>query len=294
MSQEAEHPSFRTIASLFQIPTPEEFVEEEDEPRAPKVGRTADESDALGRACLTDGNYEAAIKHFQRACTQREPGDIRSQIDLAGAMEYADQAPQALRQYQRALQIQHEALEPELGISDVLRRYGRYRESIEHLQEAVKKEPGNPYVHIKLAETLRDAGHPVAALTAAQGAIAAKPDGAFYHYWTGDLLTSMKRYDEALDALRAAIELSPGDDFLYLRAAVAFWGANRTVEAIKSVRLASDLDPAKHLYHGLLGVLLEETGQLEDSQLESDRAKLMDRYDQDMLDRLLDEMGIEL
>lgn len=284
-------PSFSTIAELFQIPIVADI--EVDEPRAPKVGRTADESDALGRACLSDGDYRKAIDHFQRACTQREPSDIRSQIDLAGAYEYADQAPQALRQYLRALEIQQDALEPQLGLSDVLRRYGRFRESVEHLQAAAKADPTNPFVHLKLAETLREAGHPQAALVAAQGAIAAKPDDAFYHYWTGDLLISMRRYDEALDALRAAIELSPGDDFLYLRACVAFWGADRRPEALKSIRLASDLDPDKHLYHGLLGVLLEECGQLDEARLESDRAKKMDRYDQDLLGRLMDEMQIE-
>jgi len=292
MAQEPETPSFRAIADLFEVPLSDDALEFDEEER-PKLGRTAEESDSLGRACLSDGDYRKAIEHFQRACTQRDPGDIRSQVELAGALDYADQAPQALRQYQRALQVQRDAIEPTLGISDVLRRYGRFRESIDHVREAIAKEPSNPYLHLKLAETLRDAGHPKEAFVAAQGAVTAKPDDAFYHYWIGDLLISLARFDEALDSLRAAIELSPGDDFLYLRACVAFWGAGKKAEAIKALRLASDLDPEKNLYHGLLGVLLEETGQKEESKLESDRADKMDRYDHDSLGRLLDEMGIE-
>jgi Flp pilus assembly protein TadD len=74
---------------------------------------------------------------------------------------------------------------------------------------------------------------------------------------------------------------------------VAFWRANRHPEAIKAVRLAGELDPSKHLYHGLLGILLDEDGQMEEAALESDRAEKMDRYDHDMLGRLLDEMKIE-
>jgi tetratricopeptide (TPR) repeat protein len=104
----------------------------------------------------------------------------------------------------------------------------------------------------------------------------------------------MERYDEALEYLRAAIELSPGDDYLYLRATVAFWCAERRVESIKALRLASELDPEKHLYHGLLGILLEETGQIEEAALESGRAQKMDRYDEDTMSRLLSEMKIEL
>src|SRR5437762_2573277 len=104
MAQESQTPSFRAIADLFQVPVSREVLEFEEGPELPKIGRTAEESDSLGRACLSDGDYQRAIEHFQRACTQREPDDIRSRVDLAGALEYADQAPQALRQYQRALQ----------------------------------------------------------------------------------------------------------------------------------------------------------------------------------------------
>ena len=74
---------------------------------------------------------------------------------------------------------------------------------------------------------------------------------------------------------------------------VAFWRAGRRTEAIKAIRLASELDPEKHLYHGLLGILLDENGQAEEAALESGRAEKMDRYDHDMLSRLLDEMKID-
>ena len=47
------------------------------------------------------------------------------------------------------------------------------------------------------------------------------------------------------------------------------------------------------MYHGLIGILLDEMDQLDESKLESDRAAKMDRYDHDMLGRLLDEMLIE-
>jgi tetratricopeptide (TPR) repeat protein len=285
-------PSFQTIANLFQVPIGDETVEDNESPRN-KTGKTAEESDELGRQSLSDGDYETAIRHFREAIRQRDPNDISSRIDLAGAYDYSDQAPQALRQYEKALRIRQEAAEPHVGKSDLLKRYGRFREAIEQLEEAVRLEPGNAFYHIKLAETLREMGERKRAVVAAQGAIAAQPDEPFYHYWVGDLLTEIGRYDEALDSLRAAIELSPGDDFLYVRTMVAFWGAGRRPEAIKAIRLASELDPEKHLYHGVLGVLLEEMGQLDEARQESERAAKMDRYDEDALGRLMDEMGIE-
>jgi len=284
-------PSFKTIADLFAAPQPDQLEVREE--RRKREGKDASESDELGRQSLNDGDLEAAIKHFRRAVEQRDPNDISSRIDLAGAYAYGDDAPQAMRQYEKALRLKGEAVEPLVGISELYVRYGRFRDAIQQLEDAVEREPGNPYLHIKLAETLREAGEKRRALRAAQNAVVAKPDDPFYHYWIGDLLIVMKQYDDALESLRAAIELSPGDDFLYLRATVAFWGAGRRQEAIKSLRLASDLDPNKHVYHGLLGILLDEMGQHEDAQQESDRAGKMDRYDHDTIGRLMDEMGIE-
>jgi len=284
-------PTYRTIADLFSVVQPEK-LEIEDSPRS-KTGSTAEESDALGRQSLGDGDFETAIKHFRRAVEQRDANDITSRIDLAGAYDYSDQYPQALRQYEKALRLNTEATEPKLGISDLYKRYGRFREAIAQLEDAIAKEPANPHYHLKLAQTLHDAGEKKRALAAAEKAVLAKPDEAFYHYWIGDLLIEMGQYEDALESLRAAIELSPGDDHLYIRAAVAFWRDGRKAEAVKSVRLASDLDPAKHLYHGLLGILLEESNLADEAQQESDRAAKMDRYDHDLLGRLMDEMGIE-
>lgn len=288
---EGNEPSYKVIADLFKVeqPTDLEIVEE----KRKKEGETAAESDELGRQSLTEGDFENAIRHFKKAIEQRDPDDISSRIDLGGAYEYSDQYPQAMRQYEKALRLQEEASEPHVGISDLYKRYGRFRDAIVSLETAVEKEPGNAYYHIKLAEALRDAGERRRALAAAQNAVIAKPDEAFYHYWIGDLMIQMELFDDALESFRAAIELSPGDDFLYLRASIAFWRADRKQEAIKAIRLASDLDPAKNLYHGLLGILYEELGQLDEANLESDRAKKMDRYDHDILGRVMDEMGIE-
>ncbi len=284
-------PSFKAIADLFQVNQPDnlEIVESETK----RHGDNAEESTILGRQSLNQGDVVNAIRHFKEALARRDPTDVSARIDLGGAYEYGDDYPQAFRQYEKALRALKDASEPFVGLADLYKRYGRFQDAIAKLEEAIVREPENSHYRIKLAQTLREARHRERAVVAAQGAIAVQPDVSFYHYWLGDLLIEMERFDEALDSLRAAIELSPGDDFLYVRATVAFWRADRKVEAIKALRLASELDPEKHLYHGLLGILLDETGLMEEAALESERSEKMDRYDHDMLGRLLDEMRIE-
>lgn len=288
----SEQPSFSQIADLFALQLPAAKPASANSPRR-KEGKDAVESEELGRQSLSDGDYETAIRHFKKACEQREHGNPDTLVDLAGAYDYADQAPQAMRQYEKALRLQNDAVEPQLGLSDLYKRYGRFRDSIEHIHKAIEVEPNNPFYRFKLAETLREMGERNRALLAAQAAVTAKPDEPLYHYWIGDLLIELGRYDEALESLRAAIELSPGDDFLYQRACVAFWCAGRQQEAIKAVRLASDLDPEKHLYHGLLVLLLNAAGMTEEAELERNRADKMDRFDQENLKRLAIEMGLD-
>ena len=287
-----EQPTFTQIAELFQRelprvkPTPSQLRAKK------KEGSDAAESEELGRQSLNDGDYETAIRHFKKACEQRGEPNPDTLVDLGSAYDYADQAPQALRQYEKALRVQRDAPEPHLGLSDIYKRYGRFRDAIEKLQKAIELEPGNAFYRIKPAETFREMGEPTRALEAAHAAVVAAPDQSFYHYWIGDLLIELGRYEEALESLRAAIELSPGDDFLYQRACVAFWRTGRKQEAIKAIRLASDLDPEKNVYHGMLELLLSETEMTVEADLEQERASKMDRYDKEILKRLAAEMGL--
>ena len=160
---------------------------------------------------------------------------MQGRIDLAGAYEFAEMAPEALRQYEKALRVRRDQPEPLLGLSQVYKRYARYKDSLKQLEEALAIEPRNAFYQFKLAEILREIGDKEAALTAARLAVSLAPVDPFYHYWVGDLLIEMRQFDVALEALRAALELSPGDDYLYLRTASAFWGAGRQQEAVKAI-----------------------------------------------------------
>ncbi len=285
------NPSFRQIAELFNVVDFEGDSEVRQLKDAAK-GKTASESEELGKLRLSEGDYQNAIRHFKEAIDQRGQTNASQLIDLAGAYDYGDLELQAFRQYKKAYKADEDVSEALIGLADILRRSGRFRDSVGELEKAIKLEPGNAYYHIKLAEALREMGEPTRALEAAQYAIVVKPDEPFYHYWIGDLLLQLKRYEDALQSFRAAIELSPGDDHLYLRAAVAFWQTGRHAEAIKAIRLASDLDTEKFVYAGMLEALLRADGQEVEANLEVERAEKMDRYDRDVMNRTLQEMGI--
>lgn len=285
-------PRYQQIAELFGLYVEPPSDEGQPERKERLTGRSAEESDEMGKESLAEGDYEEAINHFKRAIEQRDPGDIKSHMNLAGAFEVTDQAPMAMRLYLRALRQRKDEPEPYVGLASVLKRYSRFREAAAELQNAIELDPGNAFLHSQLAQLLREMGEKKRALVAAMGAVAAAPDQAYYHYWIGDLLMSMGRWGEALDALQAAIELSPGDDHLFLKSAISFWADGKRAQAIKALRLASDLDPSKHLYHGLLAVFLKAEGHEEDAALEEPRAAQMDRYDLENLKSILKQIGL--
>src|SRR5687767_3164207 len=131
------NPSYKQIAELFGAPR---FTEGDIPTALPRKskGTNAQESEELGRQSLNDGDYEAAIKHFRNAIEQRDATDIHARVNLAGVYEYAEMAPQALRQYEQALRIKEDADEPHVGLSQIYKRYARYKDSMAEMEAAIK------------------------------------------------------------------------------------------------------------------------------------------------------------
>ncbi len=267
--------------------SPEEETDESKLRRRAKKGVDAKESAALGAECLEDGDYEAAIRHFRTGIEQSGAADAALRLDLGGAYEYADREAEALRQFRVAERIEESSPEPHIGASQIYKRAGKYRESLEELDRAIALEPGNAFLKFKKAEVLREVKLFDAAIAGAAAAAAAAPTDSFYHYWVADLLIELRRFEAALEPMRLALELSPGDDHLYFRASAAFWGAGKPNEAIRAIRLASELDPDKPLYHGLLARFLRHTGLNDEAEMEEKSAEKMDAYDREQLARVV-------
>lgn len=256
-----------------------------------REGKTREQSQEIGRLCMSEDDYEGAIIHFRRALEQSTGDRHEVLLELGAAYEAAGMSPQAYKQFKSAAKIR-ETGELARGIGDLLESYGKNSEALKELARAIEIEPGNAYNHFRQAELLRKMGYPKMALEAIAGAVSFSADDAFYHYWMGDLLLQMHRFEEAVKSFAAAAELSPGDDRLYQLSGVALWGAGKQTEAIRAVRLASDLNPEDRINYGLLEVFLRLDGQVLESQQESKKSAEMETYDRDVIVRLLSHVGI--
>ncbi len=282
-------PEYEKIAELFGL-TVEGDLEPEDAPRERlREGRTSAESAEIAAERLAEGKVAESVRFYQQAIEQKGEEDAGLFTDLGAAFEYGDEAPQAVRQYLKALKSSPKESEPLLGLSAIFRREGRFHESVARLEEALKEQPEDAYLWCKLAETLREMGERKKALTAIEMAVRNKPDQSHFHYWMGDLLIQMGRYEESLEAIRAAIQLSPGDAHLLLLASVGFWRTGRQQDAVRSMELASDLDTEDRLYPAIATFLKSKLDPGSEAP-----SRDLDRYDEDRMARLLRQMGINL
>lgn len=259
-------------------------------PARDKVGENAEESQNLARQSLSDDDYEAAIMHFKKAVEQ---GAEEVDFELGAAYETADMVPQAFLQYEKARKTKENG-DLFIGLSTLYKRNGEVQAAVKQLEDGIKKEPHNAYLHFKLAETLRQMGYRKAARSAVEGAVAVAPDDPFYHYWLGDLLLEMGEFEEAGKSVQAAIELSPGDELLFQLAGICLWGQGKYPEAIRATRLAGDME-ADNMVHALvLHKFLVENGQTEEAALEEAKVSRAEEYERDKANRVLKPLGLSV
>ncbi len=278
----------KVINELFGL-VDDDLRESKPTPAASKVGRDAEESSRLGEQCIEDGDFPAAIKHFKKAIEQTENPDAREHVNLGGAYDAADMEDEALAEYETALSRNDASADAQAGVSQILRRNAKFRDSIQSLVKAAEKDPKNPHYYFNLAEAYREIKEYKLATKAAEEAARLGGDDPFYWFWLADLLIDLRKFEDALRPMKEAVDRSPGDDHLYLRAGIAFWGAGKKAEAIKSLRLASELDPENALYLALVDLFAKHSGEAD--SLPS-KARTLDAYDQDRLNRIAQFLGI--
>jgi tetratricopeptide (TPR) repeat protein len=260
------------------------FVASDQEPRSfgagAVTGKSVEESAAIGRRALSDGEFERAIEAFKSAVAHSDGKNPWILLELGHAYACADFVPEAFRQYTKALRVQKTG-ELMVSLASIYQRFGgKAKQALAALHEAVELEPENAYHHYKLAEALRRYGFRRDAVLAARVAVANAPDQAFYHYWLGDLLLELKEYAEASECLKAAIELSPGEDHYLHLASQSLWGEGKPDRAVRAARMACDLDPANPFYRAVLVLWLKASGRDEDAAVEEERTGRLAPYDE--------------
>ena len=220
---------------------------------------------------------EAQIQYWRNSETLfRHALDVTSSNYLAHhnlGVAFADEGrfPEAIKQYQAALQIEPNAANVQTDYGNALAKSGRLPEAIEHYEAALRVLPDSPITHNDLANALAAApGSVPEAIAEYQTALRLKPDyeearknlaqvqsnAAEMQYSMGVDLARSRKPEAAIPHFEEALRLKPDYVDAHNNLGVVLAGAGRVQEAISHFEAALRIDPNSADAHVNLGIAL--------------------------------------
>ena len=220
---------------------------------------------------------EAQIQYWRNSETLfRHALDVTSGNSLAHhnlgvALAAEGRFPEAIRQYQAALEIQPDAANVQTDYGNALAKSGHIAEAIAHYRAALGVLPDSPITHNDLGNALAAIpGSVPEAIAEYQTALRLKPDyeearnnlaqvqsnAAGMQYNQGVELARSRKPDSAIPYFEEALRLKPDYVDAHNNLGVVLAGAGRVEEAIAHFEAALRIDPNSADAHVNLGIAL--------------------------------------
>jgi protein O-mannosyl-transferase len=163
--------------------------------------------------------------------------------NLGVNMARAGYLPEALEQYNQALQLKDNYPEAENNLGNALVKIGRPDEAVEHYRRALSLQSDYPEAHDNLLNALAMTGRADEAIEYYSQAIKSNPDNLQAHYKLGNVLAHASRLSEAIEHYQQALALAPHNPEVHVNMGNALTRIGRIEEAIEHYRLALRLKP---------------------------------------------------
>lgn len=182
----------------------------------------------LGQKCFLDGEYVRAQRIGENLLAQNRK-DLNALILLARCHQMQNHYEEAIKHYQKCIDLQPRNVEHHLNLGSLLASMGRYPQAFARFEKAAKVAPGDPRLTVAIADVHERAGDEAKAIEV--------------------LAPSIERGDE--DVLSA---------YIYAKAKLA---AKDPKEAVR-VMMRHNREPSyPESYFFVLGKALEQTGDLD-------------------------------
>ncbi len=207
----------------------------------------------LGVARLQMGDARAALAPLRAAVEQAEnPERLNA---LAQALEQTGSAPDAERQYRRALSLQPAAADIRTNLGRLLESQGRLDEAVVEYRGAIEEEAWLVEAHTLLGGALAKQGQADAAIAALREAIILDPSQADALTNLAVLLAQRGQVAEAGRRFRQAVAADPRNANAQANLALYHLNEGRPQEALASAQAALQIDPAQATARQVLQIL---------------------------------------
>ncbi len=187
------------------------------------------------------GRIEEAIREHERAL-EMDPEFAQAHGNLLTLYARLGRLDKAEEHYQSARKINRNREELHYNYGVLAFEHGRYRQAGEAFRRALEISPRYAEAHTNLGQVLEKEGRFDEALRHYRRAVASKPNYRLAHFHLGRMLLVKARSQEAIEAFHKT--LTPEDektpDFLYALAA-AYARSGRAAEALRYGRQAEQL-----------------------------------------------------
>ncbi len=220
------------------------------------------------------------------------PDVLEVMVLSAFAYDGFDRFAEALRAYDRALELDPDDadLHDKRGLA--LRNLGRLEEAASAFSRAIELDPASAISRRRRAAALGGLGRVEEALSEYLAASELDPENVDIHNNRGALLGRSDRHEEALEAFRLAAELDPENASVRRNLGTALRHLGRHEEALEALAIAADLDPENAGVYNERGVVLGRLGRAEASLSAFARAIELDPHDPAVLSNYGVSLGI--
>jgi tetratricopeptide (TPR) repeat protein len=139
-------------------------------------------------------------------------------------------------------------------------------EAIRHYQRAVELDPTTPMYHLHLGTALRSIGNLDRSAEELEMATLLAPAWPLAAYWLADGYSLLEHHEEAVRVLDTALRLNPLDPSLWHQKAEVLLRARQPQTALPAALKAVELDPDLSLAQVVLGLVYHDLGQRDDAE----------------------------
>ena len=202
----------------------------------------------------------------------KRPDNARAHNNLGTALLRQHRFPEAVTQFQVALQLRSSYPEAYNNLGAVLLQTGRPEEAIAPLEDALRLNPKFADAHYNLGEAQFETGAVAPAIASLERALALQPDQPKTHNNLGVVLLRAGRTMEAIAHDEAAVRLDPAFAEARYNLGNALAQAGRASEAIAHFQTAVRLNPAFPKAHNNLGAMLVKAGRFREAIIQFEAA----------------------
>jgi len=164
--------------------------------------------DNLGVALASQGRLPEAIQNYEQAL-QLNPDYAEAYNDLGVALASQGRLPEAIEKYEQAIRIKPDYVKAYYNQGNALTRQGKLAEAIQNYERAIQLEPDYADAYYNLGNALASNGKLAEAIQNYGRAIQLKPDYAEAYSNLGVVLSSQGKLTDAIRNYERAIQLKP-------------------------------------------------------------------------------------